>query len=190
MIKDLHNILERLKREDRLAFRMLYNAYAPLVYDLAVKLLKNHAAAEEVVQDCFIRLWGMREQINVEGELWPLLYVTAKRLCFNQMRHARVAQKYIDQVEGLLVNDVQQRMDVRELEMQLERSIESLPEQQKRALRLSRVEGYTHQQIAHEMGISQNTVKNHIAQALKKLRQSLLQADFPNLLLLLTVFFS
>ncbi|MFD2554263.1 RNA polymerase sigma-70 factor [Sphingobacterium tabacisoli] len=177
-------ILLRIKQGDRLAFRSLYDAYAPLLYDLGFRLLRDTAAAEELVQDCFVKVWATREEIREGQDLWPLIYVMAKRLCFNQLRHARVTKRYLVQVTDVQVNDVEQRLDVRELESHLEHSIESLPEQQKRALRLSRLEGYSHQQIAVEMGISPNTVKNHITQALKNLRKTLPQADYNYLLLL------
>jgi len=178
MIAGLTEILLQIKQGDKAAFRMLYDTYSPLVFDLAHKLLKDTAVAEEIVQDCFVKIWGSREQIRIDQDIWPLIYVTAKRLCYNQLRHARVAQKYLGQVESIAVNDVQEKLDLRELESQLERSIAKLPEQQKTALRLSRMEGYSHQQIASEMGISPNTVKNHITQALKSLRKTLTQADY------------
>ncbi len=183
MITNLKGILLRVKQGDRGAFRSLYDAYAPMLFDLGFKLLRDTAAAEELVQDCFVKVWSNRAEIREDYEIWPLIYVMAKRLCFNQLRHARVAKKYLVQIEDVVVNDVEQRLDVRELESQLEHSIESLPEQQKKALRLSRLEGYSHQQIAAEMGISPNTVKNHITQALKNLKKNLPQADYHYLLL-------
>lgn len=184
MVTNLNGILLRIKQGDRSAFRSLYDAYAPLLFDLGVRLLQDTAAAEELVQDCFVKVWANRMDLREDKEIWPLIYVMAKRLCFNQLRHVRVARKYLVQVEHELVNDVEQRLHIRELESQLEHSIENLPDQQKRALRLSRMEGYSHQQIAAEMGISPNTVKNHITQALKNLRKTLPQADYHYLIAL------
>lgn len=184
MIAGSTEILLQIKQGNKAAFRLLYDRYAPLVFDLAYKLLKDKAAAEEIVQDCFVKIWTNRDQIRLEQDIWPLIYVSAKRLCYNQLRHEQVAHKYFVQVEHHVINDVQQKLDVRELEDCLESSIAKLPEQQKTALRLSRMEGYSHQQIAHEMGISPNTVKNHITQALKNLRKRLTQADYNYLLLL------
>lgn len=181
MITSIKDILVQIKQGDKQAFRALYDAYAPFVFDLGFKLLKDTGLAEEMVQDCFVKIWAGREEIREDKEIWPLIYVVAKRLCFNQLRHARVAKKYLVQIEDAAVNDVQDRLDVRELEISLQRSIDNLPEQQKKALTLSRMEGYSHQQIAAEMGISPNTVKNHITQALKNLKKTLLQADYPYL---------
>lgn len=183
MITSVKDILVQIKTGDREAFRSLYDTYAPFVFDLGYKLLKDSGLAEEMVQDCFVKIWATRSEIREDQEIWPLIYVIAKRLCFNQLRHARVARKYLVQVDDVLINDVEQRLNVRELENQLEHSIENLPEQQKRALRLSRMDGYTHQQIAVEMGISPNTVKNHITQALKNLKKTLPQADYNYLML-------
>ena len=183
MITSVKDILVQIKMGDREAFRSLYDTYAPFVFDLGYKLLKDSGLAEEIVQDCFVKIWATRSEIHEDQEIWPLIYVIAKRLCFNQLRHARVARKYLVQVDDVLINDVEQRLNVRELENQLEHSIENLPEQQKRALRLSRMDGYTHQQIAVEMGISPNTVKNHITQALKNLKKTLPQADYNYLML-------
>lgn len=183
MITSADNIVLRVKKGDRDAFRLLYDRYAPFLFDLGFQLLKDTGMAEELVQDCFVKLWAQREQIREDQDIWPFIYVMAKRLCFNQLRHERVARKYRVDIKEPISNDVEQRLHLRELESQLELSIECLPEQQKKALRLSRLEGYTHQQIASEMGISPNTVKNHITQALKNLRKVLPQADYNYLLL-------
>ena len=177
-------ILVQIKQGNKIAFKVLYDTYAPLIFDLGYKIMKDTAVAEEIVQDCFVKIWANRDQIRIEQDIWPWIYVSAKHLCYNQLRRAHVVQQYLIQVDDMIANDVEQKVEARELENHLILSIENLPEQQKKALRLSREEGYSHQQIAHEMGISPNTVKNHITQALKNLRKTLARADYNYLLLL------
>ena len=177
------NIVKKIIQGDKAAFRQLYDGYAPLVFDLAYKLLQDRAAAEEIVQDCCVKIWGARAELRTDRDIWPFIYVSAKRLCYNQWRRNAVVQQYRQQVEYPIVNDVEEKIDVRELEVYLEASMAKLPLQQKTALQLSRMDGYTHQEIAREMGISPHTVKNHITQALKNLRKSLTQADYNYLFL-------
>lgn len=181
-------VLINIKQGDKFAFKLLYETFSPLIFDLSYKILKDREAAEEIVQDCFLRVWINREQIDLEKNIWAFIYLSAKRLCFNRLRDFRIANRYLNQIDFEPINDIEQKIDVKDLERRLQRSINNLPEQQKKALNLSRVAGYSHNQIAQEMGISPNTVKNHISQALKSLRKSLVQANCDYILFLLIFF--
>ena len=105
--------LVQIKQGNKTAFKELYDTYAPLIFDLGYKLLKDTVLAEEIVQECFVKIWANRAQIRIEQDIWPLIYVSAKHLCYNQIRHARVAQQYLVQIEDKITNDVQQKLEAR-----------------------------------------------------------------------------
>lgn|SRR5690606_27564446 len=180
--------IEKLKTGDSDAFREIYTAYAPYVFDLAVKVLKDRTLAEEIVQDTFVNLWQFRTQLDENKDIKPLLYVSAKRLCLNQIRKFKTANSFLDQLSINPSNEVEENYNRSELEKLLQQSLASMSIQQRRAFELSRNEGYTYQQIADKMGISPNTVRNHIAHALLHIRKFLSSVDYQIILILFFFF--
>ena len=148
------------------------------MYNVSYKILRDDSLAEEVVQECFVNLWVKRETIDESKELSFFIFVMAKRICLNYLRKIKYTNKFLDQVKLIDINDVQEKMDLSDLQMSLVKHIALLPKQQRIAFELSRIDGYTHQQIAEKMGISPNTVKNHITQALAALRKQLVSSNY------------
>lgn len=173
------DVLQKFIRGNRTAFNTVYEVYASAVFDVAFKILRDRTLAEEVVQECFVKLWLKKENVDPAKELWYYLYVMCKRLCFSVLRDERVAKEVSQNLRILSdVNDVEEKLHYMELQNMLEHHVEDLPEKQKIAFHLSREEGLSHQEIGYKMGISQNTVKNHISQALKSLRKKLMNIDY------------
>lgn len=177
-------ICSQLVKGSKSAFREIYECYASRIFDLAYKILKNRAQAEEIVQETFLKLWLGRERIDIDRDIWLYVYVIAKRLCLNTLRDDRLVSEADIHPEPASTNDVEGLVFYRELVHELRSSIDNLPEQQKKALSLSRDAGYSHKEIADQMGISQHTVRNHITQALKSLRKSLIKIDYIQFLII------
>ena len=156
---------------DRKAFQVLYNNYAQFVYQVSYKILRETFLAEDVVQECFVNLWINRQNIDEQKEVTSFIYVIAKRISLNKLREVKYKSIYLDQVSVNHINDVQEKIEYSEFEKSIISKVALLPKQQRIAFELSRFDGYTHQQIAEKMGISPNTVKNHISQALIYLRK-------------------
>lgn len=179
---DMHKLSKAkillIKKGDHSAFREFYDIYSPLIYNLSFRLLKDHGQAEEIVQESFLNIWLNRSAIDEHKDLWALLYVSSKRLCLNQLRKTKSVNKYLDQLTLQDVNDIEQKINYTDLENFLNQRIAELSPQQRKAFELSRIDGYTHQEIADEMRISTNTVKNHITKALKQLRTYLYSSKY------------
>lgn len=178
------HVITNFKRSDKAAFKEIYARYSPGIYSVSRQLLKDDGLAEEMVQECFLKLWLNREEVREELDVWPFLYVMCKRLCLNVLRDLQIAKKSTEFFREEVVNDVEHRVYHNELRDQLQRYVAMLPRQQRTAWILSREEGFTHQEIATQMDISQNTVKNHIVQAMKFLRERLSNQGFISFLLL------
>lgn len=183
------NHIQQLIAGDEAAFDAIYEAYSSKVYRLAYRFLKNGQQSEEIVQECFINLWTNRHKLNAEGDLWLYLYVIAKRLSLNSLRQICQSRELADQLVNhiaIVHNNTEEEMLVSDLEQFTERIINKLPRQQQLIFRLSRVEHLSHKEIADQLQISPNTVKNHMVEALKTLRS---QLQYSDLIFLLVLFF-
>lgn len=166
---------------DELAFTSVYKLYSEKVYRLAFRFLKDREQSEEIVQETFINLWLSREKLDVNGNLWLYLYVIAKRLSLNALRQV---SKSTHLIENLLRNTVNTHNNTEEdilahdLEQFTEKVILQLPQRQQMIFKLSRIDGLSHKEIADQLHISPNTVKNHMVEALKTLKIHLRYSDF------------
>lgn len=172
--------INQLKAGDTTAFTKVYDLYSEKVYRLAIRFLKDREQSEEIVQETFINLWLSREKLEAEGNVWLYLYVIAKNLSLNALRQVH---KSADLTEKLLHhinvahNDTEEDILAHDLEIYTEKVIEKLPRQQQVIFKLSRVEGLSHKEIAEQLHISPNTVRNHMVEALKTLRMQLKYTD-------------
>jgi RNA polymerase sigma-70 factor (family 1) len=184
---DNHDI-QRLIAGDESAFSTIYERYSEKVYRLAFRFLKDKAQSEEIVQETFINLWLSREKLDSAGNIWLYLYVIAKRLSLNALRQI---SKSATLTEKLLIHITEARNTTEEgimaddLENAIDKIIDRLPKQQQLVFKLSRIEGLSHKEIAAQLHISPNTVKNHMVEALKTLRSHLKYADLTYFMVLL-----
>jgi len=181
------NAIQRLIAGDESAFTAVYELYSEKVYRLAFRFLKDKEQSEEIVQETFINLWLSREKLNAEGNLWLYLYVISKRLSLNALREVGkssvLIEKLLHQISELQ-NTTEEEVLAHDLENYAEKIIEKLPRQQQLVFKLSRVEGLSHKEIAEQLQISPNTVKNHMVEALKTLKSHLKYSDFLYLVIL------
>lgn len=181
------SIIRQLINGDEPAFRSLYNLHSEQVYQLAFRFLKDTAWSEEIVQDVFLKLWLNREGLDEDGNIWLYLYVITKRLCLNKLREIRKSAVLLEQLMRhmeIASNGCEEHLMADELEQQTQHVIDRLPQQQQLIFKLSREEGLTHKEIAQRLGISPNTVKNHMIQALKTLKGKLQQTGYTYMLAL------
>lgn len=179
--------IRRLIAGDELAFRRVYDFHSEQVYQLAFRFLKDTAWSEEIVQDVFLKLWLNREGLDEQGNIWLYLYVITKRLCLNKLREVRKSAMLLEQLMRNMEvagNQSEEQLMANELERHAQRLISSLPKQQQLIFKLSREEGLTHNEIAQKLGLSPNTVKNHMVQALKTLKSTLQQSGYTYVLAL------
>lgn len=175
-----HTIIENLIKGDESSFNKVYNQYSEKVYRLAFRILKNDEQSEEIVQETFIRLWLNREGLDSSGNMWLYLYVIAKRLSLDAYKiickSSVLSEKLLQEIHTIR-NTTEEEILANELEQFTEKVISKLPKQQQLIFKLSRVEGLSHQEIANQLNLSPNTVKNHMVEALKTLKAQLKYSD-------------
>lgn len=177
----------RIAAGDEAAFQQLFHQYNKVLFPFIISLVKAQADAEEIVQDVFLKLWLNREKLTaIENPGGWLRTVTAN-----------AAYDHLQKMAGyeVLLSNFQRRQHGsekpfwQELDARLNweaviNQIRKLPLRQRQVLQLSRIEGLSRKEIARKLGISENTVRNHLADATLFLKD-LLQNDM--LLLALTI---
>lgn len=177
--------IRRLIAGDEDAFKKIYDCHSGQVYQLAFRFLKDSAWSEEIVQDVFLKLWMNREGLDESGNMWLYLYVIAKHLCLNKLREIRKSAALLDQLMAGIEqagNSTEEQLFAADMERLAEKAVALLPRQQQLIFKLSRQEGLSYKEIAQKLHISPNTVKNHLVQALKTLKNSLQQSGYNYLL--------
>lgn len=170
-------------------FTTLYLTYYPKIFKAAYSLLKSKAAAEDVTQSVFLRLyenWNTARPANVEGYVVTM----AKNMILNQFRSNTVKARYrrfVKERFELGGGNVEDLAISRQRLQALALAVSELPPRQQQAWRLFREQGLTYQEIAHQMGISKTSVKELLQKATSAIKLAMEKLLFA--LLLLNYFF-
>lgn len=184
----LRVLVAAVARGDERAFEELYAATAGTVLGLVLRVLRDRAQAEEVVQEVFWQVWREAPRYRPErGEVLPWMVTVAHHRAVDRVRSAQAAadreraaalrgyapafDQVADQVEGEL-----ERESEREL---VRHALSALTELQRECLLLVYYGGRTHTQAAAALGAPLGTVKTRIRDALGRLRTELGGAPGP-----------
>lgn len=178
-------IIDGLRKGDERAFRSVYDRHYVLLCRFANQMLNDAALAEEIVDDVIFYLWEHRQEVEITYSVRAYLMRAVRNRCLNELQSASHREELhlssflqsdnIEFLDFLFVDD-KQPLGVlleQELEDELTRSIEELPSECRRVFCKSRFEQKKYEEIASELGISVNTVKYHIKNALAYLEKRL-----------------
>ena len=174
-------LILRISGEDREAIRLLYARHGRLVYGCAMQIVSDAAAAEEVCQDVFLRVWERSGTYRRDrGKVVTWLARIARNRAIDVLR-ARRARGIVqttpvdDSVPAAAGGDSDpgERLWQSLRDERVREAVASLPPEQRRALTLAFFHGLTHRQIAESLGEPLGTVKTRIRDAMLKLRARL-----------------
>ncbi|WP_321997544.1 RNA polymerase sigma-70 factor [Draconibacterium orientale] len=169
-----NNLFINIQQGDEKAFEKLFKLYYGYLCNFATKIIADDVAAEEIVQDFFVKFWERRTDLSVESSLKNYLFRSVKNLCLNYIKHNNIklqhAQKVIAESETSNFNNDYIEVD---LAADIAKSIEELPEKRREIFRLSREEGLKYREIAEKLNISIKTVEAQMSLAIKSLRDKL-----------------
>ena len=173
---------ERLQSSDQRAFSELFEAMHVALLRYAWRFTGEQEAARDIVQDAFLKLWQIRENVDPKRSLKALLYTMVRNLSLNHKRAAQHTNGVFpehDLYDQAPAAD--QQVEASMLDERLRQFIEQMPERRREAFMLSRFGGLSHEEIAQVMNLTPRTVNTHIVLALKDLRNrlSVLQPDRP-----------
>ncbi|WP_342330918.1 RNA polymerase sigma-70 factor [Pedobacter sp. FW305-3-2-15-E-R2A2] len=163
-----------LKKGDELAYTEIYKRFWAVLYRHARRMLQDEEEAEDVIQEVFTMLWNKASELQIKDSLSGFLYATVRNRIFDHMEHGKVKSKYMSSL-GKFIEDGAYHTDylIREKQLKelIEQEISALPEAMRVAFLLSRNANLSYKDIAEQMGVTENAVRNNISRALKILRQ-------------------
>ncbi len=179
-MESIHNeieLVQAMRAGSEEAFTLLYRHYSPRLYLNIYSMVRDPALAEEMVQELFTRIWQKRDCQGILENFRGYMLRIAQHLVydfFRQLQRDRKLQQKFRLAAGEHYEQpVEQHLQHQQLLALLQKAIEQLPRQQKRAYELVKLEGNTYKMAAEQMGVSPLTVKEYLVAANKSIRMNI-----------------
>lgn len=175
------NIIRLLKQGDNVAYKYIYDHHYTLLCSIGYEYLKDDFLAETMADDVIFYLWERRETLTITVSLRSYLVRAVRNRCINHLERERqeIPFSSIGRDEENMINYSESTeyplaiLLENELEDKITQALDNLPEECGRVFRMSRFEEKSYEQIATELGVSVNTIKYHMKNALSRLSNDL-----------------
>jgi RNA polymerase sigma-70 factor (ECF subfamily) len=165
-------LIARLRAGDENAMADLYDRYSGVVYGVALRVLRDTTAAEDLLQEVFLQLWRRPQSFNADrGRLAPWLAVIARNRAIDMLRK-RPPEDDISELPIATAVDLEDAAVARLAVDKVRGVLAGLPQEQRKALEMAFFEGMTHTEIAAKTGEPLGTVKTRIRSALLAVRKA------------------
>lgn len=163
-------LLHKIACDDQQSFQVLFDAWWEPLFQYAFKVLQNRQDAEEVVQELFIHLWNKRNNLPEIQSLSAYLFTSLKNRLLNHLAKKKYPVTGID----VLCNDesefsAAQPLEQKDTETTLRSLVNTLPGKMKQVYEMHQFSGLSVTEIASATGNSEQTIRNQLNSAVKKL---------------------
>ena len=177
-IKDpLGTLLGRAGRGDQAAFGELYDALAPLLHGLVLKVVCDPAQSEEVTQEAFIELWRLAPRYDASrGTVRSWAATIAHRRAIDRVRSEQATRDRTEresQKRPIQDNDVAEQVVANIDGTRVRKALERLTEMQRQAVELAYFGGHTYREVALLLDVAEGTIKTRIRDGMIRLRDEL-----------------
>lgn len=165
-----------VKQDDATAFEVLYSRHWESCYTTCYWHLLEQEGAKDLVQELFVDLWDKRKQINIQETVEGYLKIAVRNRIYNYIRSLNIKKRHYDTIgqetreSGFSTEELNSERELRQLYQQ---EIGKLPPKMKEIFTLNKEKGLSITQIAAQLSLSEQTIKNQIGNALKKIRTGL-----------------
>jgi len=168
-------LIQGLAEGNSRIFDYIFLHYYSVLVAYVIKQGIDNAAAEDIVQDFFIKLWINRNSLSITESLKNYFFISIKNKCYDYFRHEKVEEKakemlLLDSEESFNDRDHLAESDLREL---INMAIGKLPDKCRKIFIMNRFKHMKPAEIAELEGVSVRTVEGHIGKAYKLLRKEL-----------------
>lgn len=166
--------LSRIAKGDKEAFSALVNCYKDHIYTIAIRLTRSRSLAEDVVQEIFLKVWVRRETLLEINHFPAYLNSMVQNKVFTLLRQIAVERERLKKIDsnGSYDNDT---ILQKEYEAVLFNAVRQLPPRQQEVYELIKGKGLKREEAAQVLNISAETVKYHLAQAVRSVRDYCIQ---------------
>jgi len=174
MQKISKTLLEKLQKGDQGAFEELYLSFKEPALRFCNSILKDTEETENIIQEVFIKIWNRKESINPELNFTSYLFTIIKNRVFDYLKEVKkndfLKEKFWEKIleYQALDNDLKEERFAK-----IKEAVEGLSEKRKRIIKLNYKEGKSYDEIATQLNISKNTVKNQLVKAKQVIRKQL-----------------
>lgn len=169
-------LVSLLKKGQEAAFTILYQRHWAIVYQQVYRILRDDEECRDVIQEVFSSLWLKREQLADDTNLGAYLYIQGRNKVFSLLAKKRVRSDYLNSIAQFMEQADRNMTDLleeKEILARVKQEINRLPPRMREIFILSREEGRSHKEIADLLGLSEQTVKKQVHNALKTLKPKL-----------------
>lgn len=184
-IGETEEIIRRLKTDDKSAVDELFNCYYNRLFHFSKSILKIESNIDDILQEVFVKIWLNRLKISNAETFNSYIFTITKNEVLNLIRanlkeNSLRAEIYVRSVAEEY--QTQNPLEFDEIKSAIDKIIATLPEKRQLVFKLSRTEGLPNKEIAHQLGISEKTVEDHITHAIRHIKNSLTEMGVLSLL--------
>jgi len=165
-------LLSRVQNGNEQAMAVIFDRYSKIVYSVALRVLRDPASAEDILQEIFLQIWrNPASFVSTRGSLGGWLAVVTRNRSIDALRRKRPT----DSVEDVVLSSNFNLAEDSERTLLIEKArkvIHLLPSEQRKTLEMAFFDGLTHAEIAEMTGDPLGTVKTRIRSALTALRKA------------------
>jgi RNA polymerase sigma-70 factor (family 1) len=183
------DLLAKIADGDELAFAEVFNWYYQPLGQAIMNLTESLPLTQEIVQDAFVKIWLNRESLPRIENFSGYLFILCRNHTFATLKHLAKEKK----LQPGIAQNLQWEHELEELDNpsehyreMIQQAVAKLPAQQQKIYQLSRYERLKYEEIAAQMGLSAETVKTQIYNAVKFIRKDLSSGMAPGLIIVLT----
>ncbi len=177
---DEMELLLRLRSGDHVAYTQLYKQYSATLYSNMLRLVNDPDAAEDLLQDLFLRIWTNRAAINPDLTFKGYLFTCSRNLVYDYLRHATVRQQLERYLQVALqegYQHIQEDIFYSETNEILQNAIAQLPPQRQRIYTMCKMEGLSYDEVAKALHIGRATVQDHMVKANRFIKEKIRSTD-------------
>ncbi|MBO4875523.1 MAG: sigma-70 family RNA polymerase sigma factor [Bacteroidales bacterium] len=167
---DNEKLIRKCQQKSRKAFEELYRKFSPFVYGICLRYAKNRDEAQDILQDCFIKVMDKIGDYRFEGSFEGWLQRMAVNESLNYLRLGRSSFSELDEDDSDAKDespDIVSNMSAKDL---LD-AISKMPDGYRTIFNMYVIEGYQHNEIAEKLNITESTSRSQ----LKKAREYLIE---------------
>ena len=168
-------LIKNVKDSNRISFQKLFYQFHDQLFRFVVYRVQDADIAKDITQETFLRIWEKRESLQPEKSFFSLLARISTNLCYDHFRYTEVRLRNKDRIPEFgksHFDNPEEVVQAKAIEKIIRKLVnEKLPQRCRVIFILSRIEGFSNQEISTKLSLSIRTVENQIYRALKILKK-------------------